>query len=109
MNQRMIEDIRKASRVGYTGARDVVSLLLESAWCEASDLCAVYGAMKTTEELDAVAFFQLPYRITVSAGKRVPLRWEHGDPVLGFSTRVLEHGRSSASDRLSNQLYETGR
>jgi len=111
VNDRIIKDIRKASRVGYTSAGDVVSLLLKSGWCEVGDLCVAYELLKEGEELNATAFFQLPYRLDISSGKRVSLQWEHGAPVLAFSARTVGHAhdKSSTSDRLSNQLSDIDR
>lgn len=107
MDERVIDDIRRASRAGYTSSVDVVDLLSSSGWSESADLCAARIFLKETDDLKAITFFQLPYRLAISGAKRFSVQWENGEPTLTFNTRAF--GKGSGSEGLQNQLTDLQR
>ena len=59
----MLDEIRRASEIGWTKDVSILDTVLEACWCGESDLNCAYQAITSEEEDSAIVFFQLPFLI----------------------------------------------
>ena len=64
-----LDDIRKASRIGYVESSPITDALLEANWCFPEDLQIAFDMLEEWNDPSATTFFQLPYPM------RLPERW----------------------------------
>ena len=80
-----LDEIRDASRIGYSSKVSIVETLIDAHWCEQRDLILAHETLQNSELDIALAFFQLPFLL------RLPEKWmkiksEFGNPYIYFRT-----------------------
>lgn len=112
-----LDEIRHASRIGYSSKVSIVETLLDAHWCQEEDLIFACETLQNSELDIAIAFFQLPFLL------RLPEKWikinsEFGNPYIYFRTvgtsyntikvgeqfRVVSRSKYSDTEKFANAV-----
>lgn len=103
--EEILDEIRKASKFGYSEKASIVDNLLKKSWCRESDLLFAYNDFQESEGARVTALFHLPFPIKLPEYTWIKVRSEFGHPYLACSSLNSEFNPSENPNLGQTQVF----